>query len=259
MTTELVASIGFVIASIVGLLVVRRRVPLEQLMEHHEVAGVCFAVLGGLYGIILAFVLVSSWERYEAARAETVFEASAAADLYRHAAGLSEPAQSQLSENILSYLQSVVDDEFPAMANGHASDVTQRHYYAVWSSIIKMRPTDAWEVALYQNTLEKLDDFADGRRHRLLYIETGLPGVIWIFLIAFGVATVGFTYLFGMRRLLPQVIITVVLAATIAWTLALVHETQAPFAGGLRVSDRAFQVVLNHLRHGSVENELAER
>ncbi|MGD9763859.1 MAG: hypothetical protein AB7V27_09120, partial [Candidatus Binatia bacterium] len=90
MNSEVLAAVAFVIAAGLGVVLVRRRVPLEQLMEHHEVAGVCFAVVGGLYGIILAFVLVSSWERYESARAQTEFEASAAADLYRHAAGFSE-------------------------------------------------------------------------------------------------------------------------------------------------------------------------
>lgn len=83
--------------------------------------------------------------------------------------------------------------------------------------------------------------------------------MIWVFLITFGSATVGFTYLFGMPRLLPQVVITVVLAATIASTLALVHETQTPFSGGLRVSDRSFRVALAFMRHQAVHNGFAER
>lgn len=61
MDQEFLLAIVFVLVAVLGLLAVRRRVPLAQLMEHHEVAGVCFAVVGGLYGIILAFVLVSSW------------------------------------------------------------------------------------------------------------------------------------------------------------------------------------------------------
>ena len=78
--------------------------------------------------------------------------------------------------------------------------------------------------------------------------------MIWTFLIAFGVATVGFTYFFGMPRLLPQVLITLVLAATIVWTLALVHETQTPFSGELRVTDRAFRVALAFMKHQAVKS-----
>jgi hypothetical protein len=223
-------------------------------MEHHEVAGVCFAVVGGLYGIILAFVLVSSWERYETARAETEVEASAAADLFRHSDAFSEPTRSRLAAAVVAYTQSVIDEEWTAMLAGHASPATQDRYFEVWNSVIAARPTASWEVALYQSSLAKLDDFADARRNRIFYLESGLPGVIWVFLIIFGAATVAFTYLFGMTRLWPQVVITVVLAGTIASTLALVRETQAPFSGGLRVNDRAFRVALAFMKHQSVQS-----
>ena len=253
MNTELLIAAGFVVAAVVGLILVRRWVPLEQLVEHHEVAGVCFAVVGGLYGIILAFVLVSSWERYETARAQTEVEASAAADLYRHSEGFSEPTRMRLGKAVLAYVQSVVDDEWPLMAEGRASEVTQERYFAVWRALIEARPTESWEVSLYQSSLDKLDDLADGRRNRMFYMESGLPDVIWFFLVVFGVATVCFTYLFGMRRVMPQVVITIVLAATMAWTLVLVRETQTPFSGDLRVNDRAFRVALEFMRHAPLE------
>jgi len=254
MSSEVVSAVAFVIASVLGLVFIRRHVPLEKLIEHHEVAGVCFAVVGGLYGIILAFVLVSSWERYEAARAQTEIEASAAGDLYRHADGLSEPTRSQLQAAIVEYTQSVITDEWPAMDEGHASDATQALYFAVWRSLMDARPTEEWQVALYQSSLEKLDDFADGRRNRIFYMQSGLPEVIWVFLLAFGVATVCFTYFFGMPRLLPQIVITIVLAATLAWSLALVSELQTPFSGAVRVDDRAFRVALEFMQRDSLQS-----
>jgi hypothetical protein len=78
----------------------------------------------------------------------------------------------------------------------------------------------------------------------MFYVESGLPGMIWVFLGVFGFVTVVFTWMFGMPRLLPQVFITVVLAGTIAWTLIVVRETQTPYSGELRVDDRAFRVAL---------------
>lgn len=254
MTGEVLLAGAFSIAAALGVVLVRQRVPLAKLMEHHEVAGVCFAVVGGLYGIILAFVLVSSWERYELARAQTEFEASAAGDLFRHSEAMSEPARSRLGAALIAYVQSVIDDEWPAMFVGHPSTVTQERYQEVWQAIIDVHPKEAWEVALYQATLGKLDDLSDGRRNRIYYIKSGLPRIIWNFLLLFGVATVAFTYFFGMPRLIPQILITVVLAATIAWTLVLVRETQTPFSGGVRVSDRAFRLALKRMHDHSVES-----
>ena len=115
MGMDILAALLFVGLSVAGLLIVRGRVPLALLEEHHEVAGICFAVVGGLYGIILAFVMVSSWERYETARQDTETEASAAADLYRHSAGFGEPARTRIGNAVLAYVESVVNEEFPAI------------------------------------------------------------------------------------------------------------------------------------------------
>jgi hypothetical protein len=248
MGIAIVAAFVFVALSVAGLLIVRRRVPLSLLEQHHEVAGICFAVVGGLYGIILAFVMVSSWERYETARQDTETEASAAADLYRHSGGFNEPARSRIGAAVLAYVASVVDEEFPAMNDGISSPTTQERYFAVWDAVLATHPEESWEVALYQSSLDRLDDLADGRRNRMFYLESGLPGVIWTFLAVFGFVTVVFTWMFGMPRLLPQVFITIVLAGTIAWTLVLVHETQTPFSGNLQVGDRAFRIALEFMR-----------
>ena len=248
MGMDILAALLFVGLSVAGLLIVRGRVPLALLEEHHEVAGICFAVVGGLYGIILAFVMVSSWERYETARQDTETEASAAADLYRHSAGFSEPARTRIGNAVLAYVESVVNEEFPAITAGDSSPPTQERYFAVWDAVLSTHPEESWEVALYQSSLDRLDDLADGRRNRMFYLESGLPGMIWTFLGVFGLITVGFTWMFGMPRLLPQVVITIVLAGTIAWTLILVREAQTPFSGELNVGDPAFRVSLSFMQ-----------
>jgi hypothetical protein len=234
-----------------GLVVVRRIVSLDVLKEQHEVAGVAFAVLGGLYGIILAFVLVSSWERFETARGRADFEASAAADIYRHAQGFGDPLRASLGNAVLAYLESVVDDEWPAMEEGDFSPKTQEIYKGIWRTVLESRPSENWEVALYQSTLSKLDDFGDSRRTRLLYMRSGLPTVLWLFLIVFGAATVGFTYFFGMRHIVAQAIITAILAATVTCSLLLISETQTPFSGELHLSSRPFAFVLAGLKRDS--------
>jgi hypothetical protein len=243
MASNVLAILAFVVVAVAGFWLVRRRVPLEVLQEHHEVAGIAFAVLGGLYGIILAFVLVASWERFEAARANVELEANALGDLHFHADGYDEPTRSQLRGAVMDYLHSVLADEWKTMRDGEPSDATRQLYYAAWNSVLTSRPSQSWEVALYQSTLQKLDDLGDARRHRLLYVHTGLPPILWYFLVVFGAVTIAFTYFFGMRNARAQAMITVALAATIACTLMLIDETQTPFAGAMRVSSRPYRLV----------------
>ena len=53
--------VGFAVAaSVGGLLLVRRRIALATLEQHNEVAGFIIAVIGGLYAVLLAFVVISA-------------------------------------------------------------------------------------------------------------------------------------------------------------------------------------------------------
>jgi VIT1/CCC1 family predicted Fe2+/Mn2+ transporter len=223
---------------------VRKQVPLHVLKEQHEVAGVAFAVIGGFYGVVLAFVLVASWERFERARADTEAEANAVGDLYRQSAGLPEPEATALRGQLVAYVHTVIDEEWTTMRAGSLARDSQKLYLGIWSSILAENVQTAKEVALFQEVIEKLDDFSEARRSRLLYMRSGLPPVIWYFLVLFGVVTVSFTYFFGMESLLAHAIITVVLASTIACTLFIIFEMQTPFSGVVLVPDRAFRVIL---------------
>src|SRR5262249_27969148 len=168
--------------ALLGLIAVRRRVPLHALKAQHEVASVSFAVIGGFYAVLLAFVLVASWERFERARENTDHEANALADLYRQAGGLPEPTRSAIRTEIVTYVHSVIDTEWHTMQDNSLSPHTQQLYFDVWTSILEMTPEDAKQTALFQCMVEKLDDFGEARRYRLLYMENGLPPVIWGFL-----------------------------------------------------------------------------
>src|SRR5205085_7914268 len=84
---------GSILLSLAGMLLVRRRVPQSVLREHNEVAGFLIAVIGVAYAVLLVFVVIAVWEKFEAARATAEHEAGALANLYRIAEGLPEPTR----------------------------------------------------------------------------------------------------------------------------------------------------------------------
>jgi len=57
---------------------VRRQVALERLTVNNEVAGFKFATIGVLYAVLLAFVVVVVWERFNDAEHAVAREAGAA-------------------------------------------------------------------------------------------------------------------------------------------------------------------------------------
>jgi hypothetical protein len=248
MVVEVAIVVGFVALSLLALRAVRARVPLEQLKEQHDVAAACFAVIGGLYGIVLAFVLVSSWERFEQARSRAEAEADALSDVYRHSASLPAPTGELLRNVTLRYAQSVIDDEWSTMEDGEPSPKTVKLYGELWCTVLDTPAGDGKELVIFQNTLSKMDDFADARRDRLLYARVSLPPIVWAFLLLSGVVTIAFSYFFGLRQLASQMLMTAALAGTIAAALVLIAEMQTPFNGAVRVPPFGFLQLVEHAR-----------
>ncbi|HKQ99153.1 MAG TPA: hypothetical protein VJT09_00690, partial [Pyrinomonadaceae bacterium] len=81
-----------------GLHLVRRKVPLTTLQAHHEVAGFIIGVLGAIYAVLLAFVVVVVWNQFEDAKAAVGREANKLNDLARMAEGFpDEPRRRALT------------------------------------------------------------------------------------------------------------------------------------------------------------------
>jgi hypothetical protein len=86
----------FSLVSVSGLYLVRILVTLERLKQNHEVAGFTFGVIGAFYGLLLAFVIVAAWERFDRADAEVQGEGVALTSLYRLSKGFTEPVATKM-------------------------------------------------------------------------------------------------------------------------------------------------------------------
>jgi hypothetical protein len=253
MVRDLVVLLLGITAAVAGLVLVRRRVPLDALRKQHEVAGVAYAVLASLYGVILAFVLVSSWQEFENVRHTIELEVDAAGNIRRHSYGFAEPAGTTLRAALAAYVQSVIENEWPAMARAEASPEGWGEYAGLWQAVLAIQPRNDKETALWQSTIEQMDALSTARRVRMLFANTTIPRMVWGFLVTFGVVTVAFTYLFGMENLRTHQLIAGALAATICSALILIRETQTPFRGGLTLSPQPFELLLDRLRKDDAE------
>src|SRR3712207_1060075 len=109
---------GACLAAVVGLTVVQRLVPATIRKEQNDVAGFIYAVLGVIYAVLLALVVIAVWEEYGRARVTVEAEANATAEIFWLAHRLPEPEGPHLQELARSYAQEVVDQEWPLMEQG---------------------------------------------------------------------------------------------------------------------------------------------
>lgn len=245
----LVFIVGSVALALFGLIHVRRRVPIEVQMEQNEVAGFFIAVLGVVYGVLLAFAVILVWEQFEDARSTAEREANELGDIYHLAIGLSEPARSEIQAASLEYADIVMHEEWREMEHRRESVPAWRALGQMWAPIWQYTPADAREEAIYSEMIQRLDELNDARRMRLLASRSHIPPLIWGVLIGGGVVTVLFTYFFGLRNPRAQMAMTGLYVASIGFVLFLVAAIDNPFTGAVSIKPEALELVLNRIEH----------
>jgi hypothetical protein len=205
------------------------------------VAGVVVSILAGIYGIVLAFVIVVLWQGYQDARAVVSSEADALSTLAR-TVDVFAPSQRPATKSALDvYLHSVVTDEWPAMQRGHASARTSAALDRLYSAINADASTDTAQQALHDRAAVNLDEAASKRRQRISLSEQGLPGVLAGLIIGGAVLIVAFTYLFSVRLQSVHLVMSCGVALLLGCNLLLSLLLQNPFSGDISVSNHVFR------------------
>jgi hypothetical protein len=236
--------------ALLGLTVVRRRVAWETLAENNEQGGVLFSVVGTIYSIFLAFLVVVAWDSLGDAEQSVAEEGATVLSLHRDFGALPEPSRSRLRGAVEVYARAVVDDEWATMARGDESDVAHERLDELWSLFLGVEPVTPKEQAIYAEAFTRLNELAKQRAVRVLTSEAAIPTVFWLLLLFGGVATIGFTYFLGMRSAAVQLTLTGVMTAMICSALFLIVVLDHPFAGDVRAEPTAFLRALEEMREG---------
>ena len=243
---------GVCAAAIGGLVLVQLLVPTTSRKQHNDVAGFIYAVLGVIYAVLLALVVIAVWEDFGRARETVESEANATAEIFWLAHQLPEPEGIRLQELSRSYAEEVVEREWPLMREGQAPLMEQGQATPNgWVIIDDIRatlqgfePGTPGEEALYAEGLRQVEELASARRMRMVAAEESIPAVLWVVLIFGGMAAVGFTYLFGLESTWAHVLMVGALSAVIGMVLFTIGSMEHPFSGGASIGTGAFDLIL---------------
>jgi hypothetical protein len=232
---------GFVLLSLVFARIVRTIFPRELLLEHNELAGFIFAVVGVIYAVILGFVAVGVWERFVSADDRTYDEASAVTAVYRDAGSFSN--WQLLRGDVRHYVRDTIDEGWPALQTGKPlpDTISAEHL----SRDVHHTPVhDAREAEVFGHMIERTSEALLDRDARVTEDSSGLNGVMWLVVFVGGFVTVAFSYLFGFQRTVMQTVMIGTLALLIGLVMFLMMSLDYPFRGAIRVGPDAFERAL---------------
>lgn len=237
-----------ILAAVGSMLLVRKRLGLGYLREHHEVSDPFLACVGTLFAILLGFMVANAMTRFDEARLNAEQEAGAVADVFRLSIGLTPAVGSDIRTDCARYVDSVIDIEWKSMASRQMSDDCWNRYGEIWHDCLRYEPTGQRDANIHASMLGAVMKLGECRRIRATQMSYQLPGVLWAVVIAGALATGILSLFFGIRHTGIQIATTSLVTLVLCLNVFLLASYDDPFHGEVTVKPAAFEVDRNNFR-----------
>jgi hypothetical protein len=224
----------------------------ELRREYNDIIGATGAIVGTVCAVLLAFTAVVTWETFSKGEEIAEAEANDAANLYLNAAGLPKPASEELRAYVRSYVELVIQVEWPAQRGGHLDASV---WVPAWRQLVdlnlalaRFEPTTQGQSNTQAEMLRTLNDLYKERRSRLLATGGHIAEVVWWIILLAVAITAGYTFLFRIERLGMHTAITGSIVAMMMLVVLLIFELDHPFRGEMSVGTGSFESVQATMR-----------
>ncbi len=236
------------VLSIGGLVAFRAIVPVAVLRPSSSEVGNYLQTVGGIYAVLLAFVVYVVWGQYNEARGLVDREATALVDLHRTASGLPPETRAEIQSGLRGYVDAVLADEWPAMACRDEVTIEKvgERLDRVWLAIHRCRPANACQHTVFGEVLTRFNNLTDIRTNRLSASRSRIPGAMRILLYTGGILTTCSMYLLAIDLFWIHAAITGALAGAIGHVLFLITDLDDAFAGDYQVAKMPLLRALKH-------------
>lgn len=246
----------FILVAILGITLffamrIRRSVPKHVLQGNNEAAVVYMTIIGVIYGVFLAFVILALWERRTKAEDHVEAESAQLYVLFRLAREFPAPLGTQLVQEILAYNKEIVESEWPHMVKLELEQLQRRSSILdqIWEKTMSFRPTSAAEQILYEQALEAGEKVYVARRMRLLDAENGLGHFMWATIILGGLTTIVPTLFLHVEHFSFLVVAKTCMVVLLMLTAYTIYDLQRPFRGSWPVDSKPYTFIQERMEH----------
>jgi hypothetical protein len=199
--------------------------------------GPTLIVGGALFAVVLAFVTLASFQTYNSAKAGAQTEAAALLDMARTAALFPASQRDRLRADLTCYGRAVVDREWPAMKDGHASPSVDRWISAYRAEFGRLDLGSHREQLAFQDLLNLANLRTAGRQQRLSQATPSVPTPLWLALVVGGCVVVALQLSLAGSGVRVHALLIAGLASLIAAGLLIVFILDHPYrshTGGIQ-------------------------
>jgi hypothetical protein len=164
-------------AAALGVVVHRRRTR-DEAPEYQS----ALTFVGAAYGLLLGLLVAFAVGHYSDVRHESQAEATSLVALHDTVGVYPHETRDPLRHDLICYMRSIVDDEWPSMERGHDTETprTLRFGDRVRAEVRNLPSDDPKQGSAYGRAGALIADAGESRQRLLLFTEPEIPPALWV-------------------------------------------------------------------------------
>ncbi|WP_051555200.1 DUF4239 domain-containing protein [Legionella fairfieldensis] len=208
--------------------------------DHRQLANTLITILSGGFSILLAFVIINTWNYLMLASSATSKEADYLASIIRNIRVFPLDARTEIMAATRNYTVTVRVNEWDTMRKGKQSQKAWDSLETLFAVIQAYQPKTDQEKIYYTQVVANVNGVLQSRRERLNELDSIIPhplrGALVIGSIMLAIILGGIR---GEREFL-HITPALLFAAVLGFNLALALGFDYPFSGDVSVSNKLF-------------------
>ena len=242
----LISIVGSIIAMFVIHAICHRIIGERVPKEGFKFAETIHNSMISLFTLVLAFSLVQAIGNYRQTNTQVATEAAQINNLDRLLTRFNSDKAADVRQHLMAYTKSIVEDDWPALVNGGASQKTTDLFKPVSQGIIAIHPENDRQVSLYASAVNLAHDLERMREVRLESGTLQIPTNYWMVILFAMLAKILLSALLDRSGMGNYVL--GVQMAVLGALLGLVLIFDEPYKGQTSVQPDNFVSVLEKMR-----------
>jgi len=210
--------------------------------QHNSTLSPFMTVVGLVFGALLGFTVVVSWEQFSSAEANVAHEASTLTTMYRQTAAMRDPERTQLRVQLRKYAEAAEGPDWETLDSSGGTDgarvaITEMYRLLGGQPNASSNPIDG-------EFLSQLTVLANDRNQRVLDAQPRIPALLWIGLIFGGAVLVGLTGFMRLDNRLGHIILSSAVGILLGLLLYIIYWLDHPLGTQVGVTPEPFRHAL---------------
>lgn len=212
----------------------------EDVENHLHIANHFMGILTGGFFILLAFIIINTWNYEQEAHRAVAKEADCLAVILNDIKSFPPEHQEQIKQAVGNYVVSVRGEEWHMMREGNESLNARNNLEKIYAATRGFQPQSNQETLFYTSLITNTNCVLESRRNRLDKVDSIIPQQLRDSIV---VGSIFFALILGVIRgkdnfinLIP----TLLFSGLLGFNLAIALNLDYPFSGNIAVNNSLF-------------------